>query len=149
MNRRITLKLLSAVLLTATLSVAFAQDKAVTTIKVGQTSGPHAKIMELVKKVAARDGLNIQLVEFSDYIQPNAALDAGDLDANSYQSLPFLKAQIKARGYKITSVANTVLFPMGFYSKKVKNLKESREWRQLTVVQLQQPDRWWCPPQYV
>lgn len=122
MNRRITLKLLSALLISIGTTSAFAQ--ATTTIKVGQTSGPHAKIMELVKTVAARDGLNIELVEFSDYIQPNAALDAGDLDANSYQSLPFMKAQVKARGYKITNVANTVLFPMGFYSKKYKSLKD-------------------------
>ncbi|MGK9797788.1 MetQ/NlpA family ABC transporter substrate-binding protein, partial [Salmonella enterica subsp. enterica] len=49
---------------------------------------------------AAKDGLNIQVVEFSDYIQPNAALAAGDLDANSYQHLPYLEAQMKDRGYE-------------------------------------------------
>jgi D-methionine transport system substrate-binding protein len=87
-----------------------------------RTAGPHAQIAEVAKKVAARDGLDIQIVEFQDYIRPNAALDAGDLDANSYQHLPFLESQIQARGYKISAVGYTVAFPMGFYSKRVKSL---------------------------
>jgi len=103
---------------------AFAQDKQ---IKIGVTGGPHAQIMEQVKKVAAKDGLNIQVVEFSDYIQPNAALAAGDLDANSYQHLPYLEAQIKDRGYKFTHVAFTVTFPMGVYSKKIKSLDQLKQ----------------------
>lgn len=100
---------------------ALAQDKP---LKVGVTAGPHAEIFEVVKKVAEKDGLKIQIVEFSDYIQPNAALNAGDLDVNSYQHLPYLEAQIKDRGYKLTSIAYTVNFPMGVYSKKVKSLSD-------------------------
>ena len=97
---------------------AHAQD----TIKVGVTAGPHAQIMEHVKKVAAADGLNIQIVEFSDYVQPNAALASGDLQANSYQHGPYLDAQVKDRGYKLIKLANTVNFPIGLYSKKVTSL---------------------------
>lgn len=103
---------------------ALAQDKP---LKVGVTGGPHAQIFEVVKKVAERDGLKIQVVEFSDYVQPNAALAAGDLDANSYQHKPYLDAQIKDRGYKFTSVAYTVNFPMGIYSKKVKKLEDLKD----------------------
>jgi D-methionine transport system substrate-binding protein len=80
-----------------------------------------------VKKVAERDGLKLQIVEFTDYIQPNAALAGGDLDANSYQHKPFLDQQVKDRGYKITSVGYTVNFPIGIYSKKVKSLKDLKE----------------------
>jgi len=97
---------------------AQAQD----TVRIGVTAGPHAQIAEVARTVAARDGLVLQIVEFQDYIQPNAALDAGDLQANSYQHRPFLQSQIQARGYKITAVGDTVTFPMGFYSKKVKSL---------------------------
>ncbi len=100
---------------------AFAQDKP---IKIGVTGGPHAEIFEVVKKVAAKDGLNIKIIEFSDYIQPNAALAAGDLDANSYQHLPYLEAQIKDRGYKFSNAGYTITFPMGVYSKKIKSLKD-------------------------
>jgi len=98
---------------------ARAQDRP---IKVGVTAGPHAQIAEIAKQVAARDGLVLQIVEFNDYIQPDAALDAGDLDANSYQHRPFLEGQIAARGYRIVDVGLTVTFPMGFYSKRYKSL---------------------------
>ena len=77
--------------------------------------------------MAEKDGLKIQIVEFSDYIQPNAALAAGDLDANSYQHKPFLDQQVKDRGYKIVLAAYTVNFPIGIYSKKVKSLKDLKE----------------------
>ena len=101
-------------------TLAQAQDK--TSIKVGVTAGPHAQILEQVKKVAAKEGLAIQVVEFSDYVQPNAALAAGDLDANSYQHKPYLDQQVADRGYKFSNVANTVTFPIAIYSKKIKGL---------------------------
>jgi len=105
-------------------ALAFAADKA---IKIGVTAGPHAQIMEQVKKVAEQDGLRIQIIEFSDYVQPNAALASGDLDANSYQHKPYLDAQIKDRGYAFAVAANTVNFPIGIYSKKVKKLADLSE----------------------
>ena len=101
-----------------------AQDKP---LKIGVTAGPHAQIFEQVKKVAERDGLKIQVIEFSDYVQPNAALAAGDLDANSYQHKPYLDQQVKDRGYKLVSVGYTVNFPLGLYSKKVKKLQDLKE----------------------
>ena len=124
MHRRTSLQaaLAAAVITLLGASPAFAVDKA--SIKVGVTAGPHAQIMEQVKKAAARDGLAIQVVEFSDYVQPNAALAAGDLDANSYQHKPYLDQQIADRGYKFVNVASTVTFPIGIYSKKVKHLKD-------------------------
>ena len=88
------------------------------TLRIAVTAGPHAQIAEVARQVAARDGLDLKIVEFQDYVQPNAALDAGDVQANSYQHLPFLQSQIQARGYRLTAVGETVTFPMGFYSKR-------------------------------
>lgn len=102
-----------------------AADK--TALKVGVTPGPHAEIMEVVKKKAAEDGLKIEIIEFSDYIQPNVALNSGEIDVNSYQHQPFLDEQVKDRGYKIETLAKTVIFPMGVYSKKVKALDEIKD----------------------
>jgi D-methionine transport system substrate-binding protein len=99
-------------------SQLYAQD----TITVGVTTGPHAQLIEVVKPIAAKDGLTIRVVEFSDFIQPNAALAAGELDANSFQHMPYLEAQIKDRRYQFVSVAKTVIFPMGLYSAKLKSL---------------------------
>ncbi|MEH2476288.1 D-methionine transport system substrate-binding protein [Nitrobacteraceae bacterium AZCC 2161] len=91
------------------------------TIKVGVTPGPHAQVMEAVKPIAAKKGLDIQIVEFSDYVVPNAALEAGDLQANSFQHQPYLDNQVADRKFKIESVGSTVNFPMGVYSKKYKS----------------------------
>jgi D-methionine transport system substrate-binding protein len=103
------------------------------TIKVGVTAGPHAQIMEAVKAVAAKKGLDIQIVEFSDYVVPNAALEAGDLQANSFQHQPYLDNQVADRKYKIESVGGTVNFPMGIYSKKVKSWDEVKTGATLAI----------------
>lgn len=90
--------------------------------KVGVTAGPHAMILEKVKEQAKKQGLEIEVCEFNDFILPNVALDEGSLNANSYQHQPFLDEQLSLKGYKITSVATTVLMPLGVYSEKIKSI---------------------------
>ena len=124
MHKRTALQSLALAVALGWTGAALAQDKP---LKIGVTAGPHAQIMEQVKKVAEKQGLKIQVVEFSDYVQPNAALAAGDLDANSYQHKPYLDAQVKDRGYPFAVAANTVIFPIGLYSKKVKKLADLKE----------------------
>lgn len=102
-------------------------------LKVGVTAGPHAMIMEKVKDVAKKDGLAVDVVEFNDFILPNAALDQGDLQANCYQHEPFLVEQIKARGYNILSVARTVVMPLGAYSHKIKKIEELKEGARVAI----------------
>jgi D-methionine transport system substrate-binding protein len=92
--------------------------------KVGVTAGPHAEIMEKVKAIAEKDGLKIQIVEFSDYVQPNLALAQGDIDINSFQHKPYLDTFAKDKNLELTSLSKTVIFPMGIYSKKIKSLDE-------------------------
>ena len=116
------LALLAAFAAALSAGTALAED-----IKVGVSVGEHAEIMEKVKEVAATKGLNIDIVEFSDYVVPNQALNDGDLNANSFQHQPYLDNQIADRGFKIESVAKTITTPMGVYSKKVKSLDELEE----------------------
>lgn len=113
-------------LLTAALLLAFsmAGTAMAETIRVGVTPGPHAQIMEKVKEVAAEKGLDIQIQEFSDYVIPNMALADGALEANSFQHQPYLDNQIADRKFDIVSVAQTVNYPMGMYSKKLKTISE-------------------------
>src|SRR5690606_6077672 len=75
-------------------------------------------ILEKVKAVAAKDGLEIEILEFSDYVVPNQALNDGDLQANSFQHKPYLDNQVADRGFALVDVAWTVNFPIGIYSKK-------------------------------
>jgi D-methionine transport system substrate-binding protein len=116
------MKFVSAVILGA--SLAFAGSANAQAIKVGVTPGPHAQVLEAVKPIAQRAGLDIQIVEFSDYVVPNQALANGEIDANSFQHQPYLDNQVKDRGYKIESVAKTMVFPLGFYSKKIKSVAD-------------------------
>jgi D-methionine transport system substrate-binding protein len=120
MRLRHTLAIFAAVL-GFTGTQVMAQDAE---LKVGVTVGPHAQIGEVAQQVAAKQGLKVKLIEFSDFIQPNAALDAKELDLNIYQHKPFLDSQNKARGYKLVPVATAVVQQMGIYSKRLKSLDE-------------------------
>ena len=125
MKKRNLLQLGAALTLTALLATpSRAQDKP---LLVGVTAGPHAQIVEVARRVAEKDGLKVQIVEFSDFIQPNAALSQGSLDANVYQHVPFLETQNRDRGYKLVAVAPAVRQQLGIYSKKVRKLAELKE----------------------
>lgn len=93
-------------------------------IRIGVSPGPHAEILEQVKPLLAKKGIDLKIVEFSDYVVPNQALDAGELEANSFQNQPYLDNQVKDRGFKIVSVGLTVNFPLGIYSSKYKSWAE-------------------------
>lgn len=122
MNKRFVLQTLAlAAAFPLTSLGALAADRQVV---IGVTAGPHAQIAEVAKRVAEKNGLKVKLVEFGDFIQPNAALVQGELDANIYQHQPFMDAQNKDRGYKLVPVAKAVNQQMGVYSKKVKRLED-------------------------
>jgi D-methionine transport system substrate-binding protein len=97
---------------------AIAQTKQV--VRIGASPGPHAEILEKLKPLVSEKGIELKVVEFSDYVVPNQALDAGELEANSFQNQPYLDNQIKDRGFKLVGVGYTVNFPLGIYSAKYK-----------------------------
>ncbi len=99
------------------------QHSATNELKVGTISGPETELMQTAAKVAKdKYGLNIKIVEFSDYIEPNAALNDGSIDANMFQHQPFLDQQIKDRNYKLIAVGKTFVYPMGIYSTRLKTI---------------------------
>ena len=90
-------------------------------VKVGVNPGPHAKIMDNVVKIAAKKGLKIEVIEFSDFVTPNSALAQGEIWANCFQHEPFLKATLKKEPkFDLVKAFNTALFPINVYSKKLK-----------------------------
>ncbi len=93
-------------------------------LKLGVIGGDEEEIAEVVKKVAARDGLDVKIITFSDYTLPNEALSRGDLDANAFQHKPYLDAQIASRGYKLAPAGVTIVQPIGFYSLKIKDFND-------------------------
>lgn len=114
-------------IIAAALAVLAAGSALAEDIKVGVSAGEHAKIMEKVKEVAKTKGLNIDVIEFSDYVVPNQALNDGDIQANSFQHQPYLDNQIADRKFDLVSIGKTITTPMGVYSKKVKSLDELKE----------------------
>lgn len=94
-------------------------------ITVGAMAGPESELMDTVKAVMKKDyGIDMKIVTFTSYALPNEALSTHDLDANYFQHTPYLNDQIKDRHYKIMSIGNGFIYPMGIYSKKITALTQ-------------------------
>ena len=89
-------------------------------ISIGVTPVPHAEIInDVVKAKLEAAGWNVEVVEFNDYVQPNTALEDGELDANYFQTIRYLEEQNAGRGLHLVAVAGIHLEPMGFYSSGI------------------------------
>jgi len=96
------------------------------TVKVGASPTPHGEILRFVaENLAAEAGLKLEIVEFNDYVQPNKALHDGSLDANYFQHLPYLEAQMAEFNYDFYAFEGIHIEPLGIYSD---------EWEDFTVV---------------
>lgn len=97
-------------------------------LKVGVSPVPHAEIMEFVRtELAADAGLELTLVEFTDYVQPNLALRDNQIDANFFQHAPYMNDFGQEHGFEMIAVADVHIEPLGIYSKKVTDLNEVPE----------------------
>ncbi|NUW68312.1 MetQ/NlpA family lipoprotein [Vibrio coralliilyticus] len=103
-------------------------------IKVGVMAGAEAQVAEVAAKVAKEKyGLDVELVTFTDYVTPNAALDDGSIDINAFQHKPYLDQQVTDRGYKLTIAGNTFVYPIAGYSKQVKSVDEIQDGARIAV----------------
>ncbi|RKR80438.1 D-methionine transport system substrate-binding protein [Mucilaginibacter gracilis] len=97
-------------------------------IKVGVESGPEYTVAQAAQKVAKdKYGLDVELVQFNDYVMPNEALSQGDIDLNVFQNKPYLDVQAKQRGYHFAILGNTFVYPLAGYSKKIKTIAELQD----------------------
>ena len=96
-----------------------------TTLKIGATPAPHAEILEQIKPDLKEQGINLEIIEFNDYVQPNIALNDKELDANFFQHEPYLNDFVKEHtDVKLKNAGGVHIEPMGIYSKKIKSLDE-------------------------
>ncbi len=110
------------------LSIVSCNKPSPNTLAIGTIAGPETELIETAKQVAEdKYGLTIKIVEFNDYNLPNEALQDGSLDANVYQHLPYLKAAIAAHGFNLQAIGRTFVYPVGIYSKKIKDLKQLQD----------------------
>ena len=92
------------------------------TLKVGASPTPHAEILAAAKDELAAKGVNLEIVEYTDYVQPNLATDSGDLDANYFQHKPYLDDFNAEQGTDLVSVGTVHYEPMGIYAGTVTDL---------------------------
>jgi D-methionine transport system substrate-binding protein len=93
-------------------------------LTVGASPTPHAELLNLVKDDLAEQGINLKVVEFTDYVLPNSALIAGDLDANFFQHIPYLMGTDPEWAVKLVSAFGVHVEPFGLYSSKHKNIND-------------------------
>ena len=115
----IALALALALVLTLT---ACTTAKKETKLIVGASPAPHAEILEVVKPILAEQGITLEIQEFTDYVLPNQALEAGDIDANYFQHLPYLLDFNANNGTNLASAAAIHFEPLGIYAGKSSDL---------------------------
>jgi len=100
------------------------ETKEKVTLKVGASHTPHAVILEKAKPILAKEGIDLVIEEYQDYVLPNEDLNNGDLDANYFQHIPYLEQKVAEEGYDLVNAGGIHIEPIGIYSKKYKSLDE-------------------------
>jgi D-methionine transport system substrate-binding protein len=108
------------------MALGCSKDKGGETLTVGATAVPHAELLNLVQEDLANEGITLKIVEFSDYVQPNAALLSGDLDANFFQHLPYLESNLEWKN-ALVSAFSVHVEPLGLYSRSAKTIAELKD----------------------
>ncbi|NLY55793.1 MAG: ABC transporter substrate-binding protein [Firmicutes bacterium] len=133
MSRRV-LSVILVVTLAAVFCVAFqVSSLAATVLKVGATPVPHAEVLRVVQPLLAKQGIELRIIEFTDYVQPNLALASGDLDANYFQHIPYLEQFSADHRLNLTYTAKVHIEPMAVFSAKHKNLADLKRGAQIAI----------------
>ena len=98
-----------------------------TTLKVGASPTPHAEILAVVKDLLAQEGITLEIVEFTDYIQPNLAVEEGEIDANYFQHITYMNNFNAENGTHLASVAEIHYEPFGLYAGTTASLDELQD----------------------
>ena len=93
-------------------------------LKVGATPEPHAEMLKLISKDLQNEGVHLEIIEFTDYVTPNAALESGQIDANFFQHIPYLQSFNEEQGTHLVSAGGVHIEPLALYSKKYSALEQ-------------------------
>lgn len=102
-------------------------------LRVGATPEPHAEILNLIKDDLKAEGIDLTVIEFTDYVTPNDAVDSGDIDANYFQHLPYMESFNKEKGYHLVNAGGIHVEPIVLYSKKVASLAELKDGAEIAI----------------
>ena len=101
-------------------------------VKVG-ISTAEIPTWNLVKELAKEEGINIEIVKFDDYVQPNLVLDSGEIDLNAFQTVVYFDNFKNERNLELSAIGTTSIWPMGIYSKKITDLSELKDGDQIII----------------
>ncbi len=102
-------------------------------IVIGASPSPHADILKVAAKELKKDGYKLEIKEYSDYVQPNTALDSGDLDANYFQHKPYMDNFNEEKGTQLVAAAMIHYEPFGIFPGKTKKLKDLKDGASVAV----------------
>ena len=97
------------------------------TVRLGVTGSVYDEMWESAKEILAKQGITLEVIQFTDYVTPNRALDDGDIDLNGFQHRIYFEDELASRGYKLANIANTFVVPLNLYSIKIKKLDEIKD----------------------
>ena len=117
-------KVLLSLVLVLTLAFSASAD---VTVRLGVTGSVYDEMWQPVKEMLAKEGINLEVIQFTDYVTPNRALADGDIDLNGFQHRIYFADELESRGYKLTNIANTFVVPLNLYSIKIKTLDEIKD----------------------
>ena len=103
------------------------------TLRVGASATPHAEILAVAKDILAEEGIELEIIEFADYVIPNTSLESGDLDANYFQHQDYLNTFNEENGTHLVSVAEIHYEPLGLYPGKTQSIDELPDGAQISV----------------
>ena len=104
-----------------------ASASAAVTVRLGVTGSVYDEMWAPVKEMLAKQDINLEVIQFTDYVTPNRALADGDIDLNGFQHRIYFADELESRGYKLTNIANTFVVPLNLYSIKIKTLDEVKD----------------------
>jgi D-methionine transport system substrate-binding protein len=96
-------------------------------LTVGATPEPHAEILSLLTDDLAKQGITLKVIEFTDYVTPNEAVESGEIDANYFQHKPYMESFNKEKGYHLVSVVGVHVEPLALYSHKIKKAADIKD----------------------
>ena len=97
------------------------------TLKIGATPIPHGEILDFVAPLLEKENIKLEIVEFTDYVQPNVALNDKELDANFFQHIPYLNEFNAENGMDLVSAGKVHVEPLGLYSNTIKAISELKD----------------------
>ncbi len=124
-------KFITFIILLLTITLSGCEDESV--YKIGVSPVPHKEIIEYVRPILEEQGYEFEIVEFTDYVLPNKALDEEEIIANYFQHIPYLDAQIEEYGYEFSNAGGIHVEPIGIYTKEYDSIEDLPETVELII----------------